>query len=238
MQLHPQTEIRHTFDESTNQWQYSVVDVIDQLIDTSDARNYWKVLKNRLKKSNPELVAACIQLKLPAADGKQYKTDVATSTALLRIINAIEPEKLSSFERLFGTLSHEASVVKPTEALPLSTDAKNTDGNLTFDLIERADVFLIRTEVAGIIPDHISLSVGCESVVIRGVRHNPHEKKNDATAHTRELSWGTFTKHIALPALVDVEKVSATLTRGLLTITLPKIDRTHFRSIPLQENCY
>ena len=66
-------EIRRVFDEKTETWFFSVVDIIQVLIQQPDyraARNYWKVLKNRLAKESSQSVTNCNQLKLPAADGK------------------------------------------------------------------------------------------------------------------------------------------------------------------------
>jgi DNA-damage-inducible protein D len=65
-------KIRRLYDEETETWFFSVIDIIQVLIQQSDykaARNYWKVLKNRLKKEGSELVTKCNQLKLEASDG-------------------------------------------------------------------------------------------------------------------------------------------------------------------------
>jgi hypothetical protein len=94
--------IRRTYDEKSGTWFFSVVDIIAALIQQPDyqvARNYWKVLKNRLRKEGSESVTKCNRLKLPAADGKAYLTDVADPETLLRIIQSVpspraEPIKL------------------------------------------------------------------------------------------------------------------------------------------------
>ena len=72
--------IRSSWDAETETWYYSIVDVVGILTDQPDMRhasNYWKVLKNRLTKDGCELVTNCNQVKMPGADGKLYKTDVA-----------------------------------------------------------------------------------------------------------------------------------------------------------------
>ena len=95
-------QIRRHYDEDTETWYFSVVDIIQVLIQQPDyqaARNYWKVLKNRLTKEGSESVTKCNRLKLGAADGKQYLTDVACTETLLRLIQSVpspqaEPIKL------------------------------------------------------------------------------------------------------------------------------------------------
>ena len=72
--------IRSSWDEETETWYYSIVDVVGILTDQPDAQRastYWRVLKNRLAKEGCETVTNCNQLKLPSADGKMRLTDVA-----------------------------------------------------------------------------------------------------------------------------------------------------------------
>lgn len=72
-----------------NHWYFSVVDIIQvltQQIDFQTARNYWNVLKNRLKKEGSQSLTNCKRLKLEAADGKKYLTDVANVETILRLI--------------------------------------------------------------------------------------------------------------------------------------------------------
>ena len=95
-------KIRRVYDEKSATWYFSVVDIVAALIQQPDhqaARNYWKVLKNRLNKEGSESVIKCNRLKLAAADGKSYLTDVADPETLLRIIQSVpspraEPIKL------------------------------------------------------------------------------------------------------------------------------------------------
>jgi len=72
--------IRRFYDEATETWWFSVVDIVQVLTEQQDsttARKYWNKLKERLKKEGSQLVTNCHQLKLPASDGKRYLTDVA-----------------------------------------------------------------------------------------------------------------------------------------------------------------
>ncbi|MBR4717297.1 MAG: hypothetical protein IKP09_04475 [Lentisphaeria bacterium] len=102
--------IRSSWDAETETWYYSIVDVVGILTDQPDARhasNYWKVLKNRLAKEGCELVTNCNQLKMPGADGKLYKTDVADPEMLLRIIQSIPSPKAEPFKQWLAEVGKE-----------------------------------------------------------------------------------------------------------------------------------
>ena len=89
-------KIRRHYDEQTETWYFSVIDILKVLIQQPDyqaARNYWKVLKNRLKKEGSESVTKCNRLKMEAADGKKYLTDVADPETLLRLIQSVPSPK-------------------------------------------------------------------------------------------------------------------------------------------------
>lgn len=82
-------EVRAAWDDASNRWLFSVVDVIAVLTDSKNPRNYWKVLKHRMAIAGNELVTNCNQLKLIAADGKRYLTDCLSQEELLRLVDAV-----------------------------------------------------------------------------------------------------------------------------------------------------
>ena len=103
-------DIRRVYDETSETWWFSVVDVVQILIQQSDyqaARNYWKVLKNRLAKEGSQSVTSCNRLKLPAADGKNYLTDVATAETLLRLIQSIPSPKAEPIKLWLAKVGYE-----------------------------------------------------------------------------------------------------------------------------------
>lgn len=103
-------KIRRLYDEEREVWFFSVVDIIAALIQQPDhqaARNYWKVLKNRLKKEGSESVTKCNRLKMVAADGKNYLTDVADPETLLRLIQSVPSPKAEPIKLWLAKVGYE-----------------------------------------------------------------------------------------------------------------------------------
>lgn len=100
-------KIRSVWDDEAEKWYFSVVDVIAVLTDSADPRNYWKVLKSRLKKEGNQSVTNCNQLKLMAVDGKYYKTDVADQEQLFRLIQSIPSPKAEPFKMWMAKVAAE-----------------------------------------------------------------------------------------------------------------------------------
>ena len=110
IQIFEDKKIRTAWNEETEEWYFSVVDVIEVLTDQPNyqgARNYWKVLKKRLKDEGNETVTYCNQLKMTAADGKKRLTDVADTEQLLRIIQSIPSPKAEPFKMWLAQVGRE-----------------------------------------------------------------------------------------------------------------------------------
>ena len=101
VQLFESQLIRSEWDAEAEKWWFSVLDVVAVLTDQPDykkVRNYWKWLKNKLIAEGSQLVSATNQLKLPAADGKKYLTDVADTEQILRLIQSIPSKRAEPFK--------------------------------------------------------------------------------------------------------------------------------------------
>jgi hypothetical protein len=103
-------KIRRIFNEEKEIWYFSVVDIIQVLTEQSDyqkARNYWNKLNERLRKEGNESVTNCQRLKLQAADGKYYNTDVADAETLLRIIQSVPSPKAEPIKLWLAKVGYE-----------------------------------------------------------------------------------------------------------------------------------
>jgi DNA-damage-inducible protein D len=114
--------IRRLYDEKTETWWFSVVDIIRVLTQQPDykaAQNYWKVLKHRLNKEGSQLVTNCNQLKLEAADGKSYITDVANAETLLRLVQSVPSPKAEPIKLWLAKVGYERmqEMADPARAL-------------------------------------------------------------------------------------------------------------------------
>ena len=103
-------KIRRHYDEQTETWYFSVIDIVQVLIQQPDfqaARNYWKVLKNRLKKEGSQSVTKCNRLKMEAADGKKYLTDAADPETILRIVQSVPSPKAEPIKLWLAKVGYE-----------------------------------------------------------------------------------------------------------------------------------
>lgn len=120
IKLFENKKIRSHYDEDTEKWYFSIVDIVDILTDSKDARTYWKVLKNRLKKEGSELVTKCNQLKMQSPkDGKFYKTDVLDVENCLRLVQSVPSPKAEPVKQWLAKVGYERmkEMVDPTTAI-------------------------------------------------------------------------------------------------------------------------
>lgn len=107
IKLFAEKQIRTHWDDEHEKWYFSIVDVVGVLTDSPNQNNYWKVLKHRLAKEGSELVTNCNQLKMQSSDGKFYKTDVADTEQLFRLIQSIPSPKAEPFKLWLAKIGRE-----------------------------------------------------------------------------------------------------------------------------------
>jgi cell filamentation protein len=91
------SEVRAVWDEENNKWWFSVIDIVAILSESQDARNYWYVLKNRLKKVNSEVLTNCKGLKLTAPDGKKRLSDALDLGGVMELAKEFPNNKAMKF---------------------------------------------------------------------------------------------------------------------------------------------
>ena len=227
-----ENEIRHHFDDKSGEFYFSIIDVIDSLGLSTDPRNYWKVLKNRLNKRDNKLVTECNQLKMKASDGKYYLTDVANSHTMLQIIELTSPSKVATFEEFFNRVEEESSTKNEgvnSRQEKLSTVFFN-DGEIEVDMYKEENYLFIKAMLAGVSPQDIFIGVDCKILTIK-VNRVKQNNGNEENYNYQELFWGKFSRIISLPYEVDIDRVEANSSYGMLTIKLSILDKSRTKII-------
>jgi DNA-damage-inducible protein D len=120
IKLFESKKVRTHWDEKTEQWYFSVIDVIEILTDSSNPRDYWFKMKTRVKTEDGlELSTICRQFKMKATDGKMRETDVADTKVLLRIIQSIPSPKAEPFKQWLAKVGYErmSEIANPEESI-------------------------------------------------------------------------------------------------------------------------
>lgn len=138
-------------------------------------------------------------------------------------------DAFDSFDDEPLTPARKDSPIRPassaTRAMALNDDSAESEGQLPVDVHQTPTDIVIRAFVAGVRPDELSISISRDMVEIEGSRME-REQVAGPDYFTRELFWGSFSRAIMLPQEVDVDLSSASAKDGLVTIVLPKLDKT------------
>lgn len=124
-------QVRTAWNADEEEWYFSVVDVVAVLTDSADPNNYWKVLKNRLKKEGSELVTNCNRLKLRSPkDGKTYNTDVLDTKGVLRLVQSIPSPRAEPFKMWLAQVGSERldEIADPEKAILRGADFYRAKG--------------------------------------------------------------------------------------------------------------
>ena len=112
---------------------------------------------------------------------------------------------------------------------------EEVEGQLTDDVYQTHEEFVIQSAVAGVDPANLDVSISNESVTVRGKRERNEEVKADDYLY-QECYWGKFARTVILPQEVDAEKSVAAIKNGVLTVRLPKINREKTKKLKVAMN--
>jgi len=142
-------QVRTVWDDEKEEWFFSVVDVIGILTESPNPRNYWKVLKHRLSDEGSQLVTTCNQLKLPAADGKSYKTDCLDTEGILRLVQSVPSPKAEPFKMWLAKVGAERldEIADPEKAIIRGADYYRAKGYTENWINQRLQTIEMRKEL-------------------------------------------------------------------------------------------
>ena len=150
IQLFEDQKIRTAWDAEKEEWYFSIIDVISVLTGTTNPRRYWSDLKRKLKAEGAnELYERIVQLKMLSSDGKRYKTDVANTEQLLRIIQSIPSPKAEPFKAWLAMVGKERieETIDPEQAIDRALDTYLKKGYSEEWIHQRLLAIRIRNEL-------------------------------------------------------------------------------------------
>ena len=150
IQLFEDQKIRTAWDAEKEEWYFSIIDVISVLTGTANPRRYWSDLKRKLKAEGAnELYEKIVQLKMLSSDGKRYKTDVANTEQLLRIIQSIPSPKAEPFKVWLAMVGKERieETIDPEQAIDRALDTYLKKGYSEEWIHQRLLAIRIRNEL-------------------------------------------------------------------------------------------
>ena len=141
--------IRTAWNEQEEEWYFSVVDVVGVLTESENPNNYWKVLKNRLKKEGSQLVTNCNQLKMQSSDGKFYKTDCMNTEQLLRLVQSIPSKKAEPFKMWLAQVGRERieETIDPEQTIDRALETYAKKGYSREWINQRLQAIQVRKEL-------------------------------------------------------------------------------------------
>jgi len=119
-----------------------------------------------------------------------------------------------------------------TVAKPVSVAKKDEEGQLTVDVYQTDEDIVIKSTIAGVTVDDIDISITNDMVTIKGKR-KPDEAIDQSDYYYQELYWGPFSRSVILPEDIDVEKASASMKNGILTLRLPKLAKSRMKKVKI-----
>lgn len=190
-------EIRRVYDEATETWWFSVVDIVQVLTQQPDyqaARKYWNKLKERLGKEGSQLVTNCHQLKMTADDGKQRLTDVATAETLLRLVQSVPSPKAEPIKLWLAKVGYERmqEMADPARSLERARETWQKHGRSEKWIQQRMTGQETRNKLTDYWKDH-DIKEGEEYAILTNIIH---QEWADVDVKTHKAMKGLQTQNL------------------------------------------
>ncbi len=190
-------KIRRIYDEKTETWFFSVIDIIAVLLEQKDfkkAQSYWTTLKSRLKKEESESVTKCDKLKLQSADGKYYKTDVASAETLLRLIQSVPSPKAEPIKLWLAKVGYERmqEMVDPALSLDRARETWQKHGRSEKWIQQRMTGQETRSKLTDYWKEH-NIKEGQEYAILTNIIH---QEWSDMTVKQHKSIKGLKTQNL------------------------------------------
>lgn len=142
-------KVRTAWNEETEDWFFSVIDVIEILTESENPRRYWSDLKIKLSSEGSELYDDIVQLKLPAADGKMRLTDVLDTKGILRLVQSVPSPKAEPFKMWLAKVGSERldEIADPEKAILRGADFYRAKGYTEGWINQRLQTIEMRKEL-------------------------------------------------------------------------------------------
>lgn len=114
-----------------------------------------------------------------------------------------------------------------------SEESEEDEGQLAVDVYQDRENVYVKSTIAGVKPEELDISIGANIVTVRGERKQEEEIQEENYI-VQECYWGAFSRSVALPVEIDVDKAEADLKDGILTLTLPKASRSKVKKIKVR----
>ena len=211
VQIFEGKHIRTAWNEDTEEWYFSVVDVVAVLTESTNPNNYWKVLKKRLKGEGNQSVTFCNQLKMQShKDGKYYKTDVANTEQILRIIQSIPSPKAEPFKLWLAQVGRERieETIDPEQSIDRALETYLRKGYSREWVNQRLQVIQVRKELTDEWQDRgvkkgIEYAILTDEITRAWSRMSTREYKNFKGLKKENLRDNMTTTEIVLNMLAE-----------------------------------
>ena len=204
--------IRRVYDDETETWWFSVIDVVQVLTESANARDYWFKMKQRVRQEDgAELSTICRQLKMPAADGKLRLTDVATAQSLLRIVQSIPSPKAEPIKLWLAKVGYERmqEMADPSLSLNRARETWQQHGRSEKWIQQRMTGQETRNKLTGYWAEH-GIKKGDEFAILTNIIHKEwadvtvKEHKSMKGLHTQNLRDHMSEAELIFTALAEL----------------------------------